>query len=154
MSRRSVSRTLALVATVPVLVAGTGCYEYHTGTVTTVRPSEIVHVTLTPEGSSSLAATIGPNATALDGRVLSSDATTLRLALTQIVRGVGPEEFLQNEPIDVPVSGASVITVRSVDRARSFLAFGGLIAGVIAARVFSDQAGVASVKGGPATGTK
>lgn len=154
MRRRSVSRTLALVATVPVLVAGTGCYEYHRGTVATIRPSEIVHVTLTPEGSSSLAATIGANATALDGRVLSVDATTLRVALTQIVRGVGPEEFLQNEPVSVPASSASVITVRSVDRARSFVAFGGLIAGVIAARVFSNQAGIVSVKGGPATGTK
>ena len=80
-----------MVASVPVLVAGTGCYEYHSASIASVRPTETVHVALSPEATVSLASTIGPNATMLDGEVLSVDANTLRLAVTQIARAVGPD---------------------------------------------------------------
>lgn len=153
MTSRLRSRGLVLLASVPVL-AGTGCYEYHSASIASVRPTETVHVALSPEATVSLASTIGPNATMLDGEVLSVDANTLRLAVTQIARAVGPEEFLKNEPIDVPASGALEITVRSVDRMRTMLALGGLIAGVIVARVATTSPGVVTVKGGPSTGTK
>jgi len=138
-----------------MFAVGTGCYQYQSGSIATIRPSEIVHVALSPEASVSLASTIGPNATTIDGRVLSVNQTTLRLAVTQIARAVGPEEFLQNEPIEIPARGALEITVRSVDRMRSALAFGGLLAGVLAGRAITDQAGIVSVKGASSsTGAK
>jgi hypothetical protein len=154
MMARLRSRGLALVASVPVLAAGTGCYEYRSASIASVRPAETVHIALSPETTVSLASTIGPNATGLDGEVLSVNANTLRLAVTQIARADGPEEFLKNEPIDVPAWGASAITVRSVDRMRTLLALGGLIAGVIVARIATTSPGVITVKGGPSTGTK
>jgi hypothetical protein len=154
MRRRTGARIVALAATIPVLIMGTGCYEYHSASVATVRPTETVHVALSSEATASLAPTIGPNATTLDGEVLSVDSRTLRLAVTQIARAVGPEEFLRNEPIDVPASGASSITVRKVDRMRTMLAFGGIIAGAIVARIATNSPGVVTVKGGPSSGTK
>src|SRR5262249_27513446 len=88
-----------------LLLFSVGCYEYREARVTDVRPDATVHVVLSAEAATALAGTIGPNATAIDGRVMSVDTRTLRLSATQIARAVGPEEFLRDEPIDVPASG-------------------------------------------------
>jgi len=122
--------------------------------VTDVRPDATVHVVLSAEAATALAGTIGPNATSIDGRVMSVDARTLRLAATQIARAVGPEEFLRDEPIDVPASGALSISTRSVDRVRTMLAIGGILAGVFAAHALTDQRGIIATHSGPAVGTK
>ena len=144
-------RSLAAAAT---LAFTSGCYAYHSVSPARVRPDETVHVVLSSAASSALASTIGPNATALDGRVLAVDGTRVRLALTQIARAVGPEEFLNNDPVDVPLSGALEIRVRSFDRFRTLLAVGGLMSSAILAHTLSDSPGVVAGKGGPSTGTK
>jgi hypothetical protein len=131
-----------------------GCYQYHDAVATSVRPDERVHIVLSSDASSSLASTIGPNATSIDGRVLSVDSNRMRLAVTQIARAVGPEEFLQSEPLDVPTRGALAVSVRSVDRFRTLLAFGGILAGVVAAQTLSNSPGVFSTRGAPASGSK
>lgn len=153
MTRHPAWRTLALFLTVPVLT-GTACYQYSTRPISAVRRDETVHVVLSPEASASLASSIGPNATTIDGKILGVNGTTLRLAVTQVARSIGPEEFMMNEPLDIPAKGASSITVRSLDRARTILAVGGILAGAFAARMITDQPGIATVKGGPSTGTK
>src|SRR5262249_55795609 len=104
-----------------VLFAGTACYEYHDASLAEVRPDVSGHVVLSASGSTALASTIGPNATSIDGRVLSISGGTMRLAATQIARAIGPEEFLQNEPIEVPTAGTLSISTRSVDRVRTVL---------------------------------
>src|SRR5690349_4040642 len=148
MSRSMSARFLLLVA------ASTGCYQYREMSPTTVRPDETVHVVLSGDASSSLAGAIGPNATSIDGRVVSIDSSRICLAVTQIARALGPEEFLQYEPIDVPTRGALTISVRSVDRARTVLAFGGILAGVFAARTLTTAPGIFSTTGAPAGSSK
>jgi len=143
-----------LMAAVPVLLAGTGCYEYGVASVGRVETGQTVHVVLSQSGSAALAPTIGPNATTLDGRILRGDAGQLTLAVTQIERSVGPEEFMRNEAITVPTQSAESITVRRLDRPRTFLAIGALLAGAFVAHVASNQAGIVTVKGGPSSGTK
>lgn len=143
-----------LMATVPAFVAGTGCYEYGVANVARVQPGQTVHVVLSQSGSAALASTIGPNATTLDGRILRGDAGQLTLAVTQIERSVGPEEFMRNEAITVPTQSTESITVRRLDRPRTFLAIGALLAGAFVAHVASNQAGIVTVKGGPSSGTK
>ena len=143
-------RAIALV----LVAAGAGCYEYHTAAPGAVRPDAMVHVVLSSDASSALASAIGPNATSLDGRVLAIDSSRMRLAVTQIARVVGPEEFLQNEPIDVPTRGALAVTVRSVDRLRTALTFGGLLAGVFAAHALTDSPAIFTTKGGQTSGSR
>lgn len=133
-----------------LVAASSACYQYHEASPTALRPDETVHVILSSDASSSLASAIGPNATSIDGRVMAIDSNHMRLAATQIARAFGPEEFLQNEPIDVPTHGALAVSVRSVDRIRTFLALGGLVAGVFAARTLSTSPGVVSTTGAPA----
>jgi hypothetical protein len=137
-----------------LLFTGTACYEYRDASLADVRPDVSVHVVLSAAGSTALAPTIGPNATSIDGRVLSVGAGTMRLAATQIARAVGPEEFLQNEPIDLPTAGTLSISTRSVDRVRTVLTVAAIIAGVFAAHALSDQPAIVSTKGGPSGGTK
>jgi hypothetical protein len=153
-ARRATTYLRTLMAAVPVLVAGTGCYEYNTTSTGGVRAGETVHVVLSPSGSTALASAIGPNATTLDGRILREDSSQLTLAVTQIARSVGPEEFMRDEAITVPTQHAASITVRRLDRPRTFLTVGALLAGVFLAHVVSEQAGVVTVKSGPSTGTK
>lgn len=137
-----------------LLLLSVGCYEYREARVTDVRPDATVHVVLSAEAATALAGSIGPNATSIDGRVLSVDTRTLRLSATQIGRAVGPEEFLRDEPIDVPSLGALSISIRSVDRVRTVLAIGGILASVFAAHALTDQPGIIATRGGPTTGTK
>ena len=146
------ARLLVLVAA--CTAGGGGCYQYREMSATAVRPDETVRVVLSSDASSSLAGTIGPNATSIDGRVMAVDSTHMRLAVTQIARAIGPEEFLQYEPIDVPTRGALTISVRSVDRVRTVLAFGGLLAGILAARTLTTSPGVVSTAGAPAGTSK
>lgn len=153
MTRRNATRSLALMLAVSVL-SETACYGYNAAEVSAVRPSQTVHVTLSPEAAVALKPAIGPNAATLDGRVLAVESDHLRIALTQIVRTTGPEEFLQYEPIDVPFAGASMVSVRKFDGVRTFLAVGGIIGSAIAAAVVAEQPTIATVRGGPGASTR
>jgi hypothetical protein len=139
---------------VVLLAAFSACYQYHEASPTAVRPDETVHVILSSDAASALAGTIGPNATSIDGKVMFVDSDRMRVAVTQIARAIGPEEFLQYEPIDVPTHGAVAVTVRSVDRVRTVLAVGGLLAGVFAASTLTRPQGIFSTTGAPAGSSK
>ncbi|HEY4131017.1 MAG TPA: hypothetical protein VGM50_10390 [Gemmatimonadaceae bacterium] len=152
--KRYLQNAKVLVATAPVLVAGAGCYEYQQASQTALRPGLAVHVELTTSGTTSLAQTIGPNAAGIDGKVISTDASSLRLAATQIVRTVGPEEFLRNEPIAIPASGVGPVTVRQLDRPRTFIATALILGGVVLAQIVANQAGLFSSKSAPPASTK
>jgi hypothetical protein len=71
-----------------------------------------------------------------------------------VARAAGPEEFMRNEPIEVPVSGLSTVTVRSFDKTRTILSAGALLAGVFAAHIVTNQPSIVSTRGGPTSGTK
>lgn len=135
-------------------LCGTACYEYHAADVGAVRPSEVVHVVLSPEAAVALKPSIGPNALTLDARVIGLEAERLRLAVTQIERSVGPEEFLPGEPLDLPLSGMSSITVRRFDRARTILAIAGILGSAIAAASFANEPTIAGMRGGPGGSTR
>jgi len=151
---RSVAAALRPLAAAAALASVSGCYAYHSVSPAGLRPDATVHVVLSSAASSALASTIGPNATALDGRVLAVDSNRVRLALTQIARAVGPEEFFKDDPVDVPLSGALEVRVRSFDRFRTLLAVGGLMSSAILAHTITNSPGVVSGKSGPSTGTK
>ncbi|MDB4873742.1 MAG: hypothetical protein JWM41_188 [Gemmatimonadetes bacterium] len=153
-TRQSLNNLKVLVAALPAIVAGTGCYQYQSSTLAAVHPGQVVHVELTTPGAASLGSAIGTNAASIDGRVLMRDATSVTLAVTQIARTAGPEEFLRDEPIALPLESAQRVTVRSVDRPRSFFAAGGVVLGAILAAAFVDQSAIFSAKGGPSGSTK
>jgi hypothetical protein len=142
------------MAALPAIVAGTGCYQYQDSPTDAVRPGQVVHVTLTPAAAAALASAIGPNAASVDGRVLSRAGADVTIAVTQIARTEGPEQFLQNEPLTFSLAGASALGVRSWDKGRTLLAAGGIVAAVVAGQIFIDQSGIFAPKGGVSSSTK
>lgn len=144
------SRTVRLVQ-IGLIALTTGCYEYQSSDVGRVQPGQIVQVTLTPTGSAALAASIGPSATSLDGRVLARDDNDVTLALVQITRSVGQEQFLHDEPLSFSLSNIESWRVRTFDKSRTALAVGGILAAVIGGRAFIDQS---SLFGGRIVGSQ
>jgi hypothetical protein len=154
LTNRYLKNAKILMATVPAMLAGTGCYEYQSSSVTSVRPGQTVHLVLNRAGAASLASSIGPNAATVDGKIIGNSSDGLHLSVTEITRSVGPEEFMKDEPLTVPVSGADSITVRKLDKPRTVLAIGGILVGVIAGNIIVNQAGVFNTKTGPSGNTK
>lgn len=142
------------MAAVPALVAGTACYQYQTTRSDAVQPGQIVHVDLTAPGAAALAPTIGPNATALNGRVLTRAGDDLTLAVTQIDRSNGPEQFLKGDPVSFSLLNVSTVQRRRFDRQRTVLAVGGVIAAIVVGQIFIDQSGIFGNKGTISGSTK
>lgn len=146
-------KKLKALAAVPVLFTGTACYQYRTSGPDAVQPGQVVQVDLTAPGAAALAPSIGPNATALNGRVLTRAGDDVTLAVTQINRGNDPEQFLKGDEISFSLANVSAIRLRSFDKQRTWLAVGGVVAAVVVGQIFVDQAGIFSTKGGPGSGT-
>jgi hypothetical protein len=151
-ARTSIAAASLLLAV--AVVSGTACYEYQAADASAVRATEVVHVVLSPEAAVALKADIGANASTLDGRVVWVDSDRVRLAVRQIGRSIGPEEFLSGEELDLPLAGASSISVRRFDRARSLLAAGGIIASALAAGSFANQPAITTIRGGTGATTR
>jgi hypothetical protein len=144
-----------LIAAVPMLCVGAACYQYQPAPLSAVQPGQAVRVNLTLDGGAALASAIGPGATALDGRVVRRDDREITLALTQIMRAADqPEEFLQNEPLTLPLTGGATFSVRSLDKGRTVLAAGSIVALIVAGKAFIDQPGIFTTKGTVSQGTK
>jgi hypothetical protein len=152
--RKPLSRNWKIGAAVPVILAGAACYQYRTSGRDAVMPGQVVHVDLTAPGAAALAPAIGPNATALNGKVLTRAGNDLTLAVTQIDRGTAPEQFLKGEPISLSFDNVSGIRMRRFDKQRTVLAIGGIIAAVVAGQAFLDQSGLFTSKGVGSTNTK
>jgi hypothetical protein len=142
-----------MIAAVPVLT-GTACYQYRAAPVESIEVGKIVHATLTADGTREAVSMLGPAATGIEARVVSRTPADVTFAVTRIERSYGPEQFLRDEPVTLPLSSLGMLEVRSPDRARTILAVGGILAAVIAGQVFVDQAGVFSTKGAPPSSTK
>jgi hypothetical protein len=119
-----------------------------------VQPGQIVHVELTAPGAAALASTIGPSATGLNGRVITRAANDMTLAVTQIERSNGPEQFLKGDPVSFSLGNIAGLQRRSFDKARTALAIGGVIAAVVAGQLFIDQSGVFTNKNTNSGNTK
>src|SRR5262249_8834069 len=70
-------RIRRFVIAVAAMIVASGCYEYHDGRISDLRPNTTVHVVLSADATTSLASVIGPNATAVDGQVVSIDTSTM-----------------------------------------------------------------------------
>ena len=151
---RTMTRAIVLTAAVPAMIVGTGCYQYQEFRTDALQTGQTVHVSLTAPGAVSLAPSIGANATGLNGRVTSRAGTDLTLALTQIDRSNGPEQFLRDEPLTLSLANIASAQVRSFDRPRTLLAIGGIVAAVVAGQIFIDQSGIFSTKRTISTGTR
>lgn len=128
----------------PALIAGSACYEYHAASIDDLHAGQRVRVVLNRSGTDALAQKIGPGAASLGGRVVARSPADLTLALTEISRTTGREEFLEGETLNVPRSSADRFAVRSVDVSRTALIVVALVAGVAAGQILATPKAAAA----------
>ncbi|MGQ0648348.1 MAG: hypothetical protein ACT4P7_12335 [Gemmatimonadaceae bacterium] len=126
------------------------CYRYvPLPTPTPVAGTE-VRSFLTPEGSTSMATTLGRNVSVFDGRLLSDEQNAWRFAVSQTRTAEARAVSWSGEPITVPRSAIARMELRVLDRSKTIRA--AIIATVGGVALGFAIKGFASVSGTPSEG--
>jgi hypothetical protein len=120
------------------------CYSYTAaGPVATVSPKigTRVALTLTPAGVAILGGQLGPQATFVEGDVLETDSTTLRLNVRRVEdsRRIGTE--WNGEQVTVPREAIASVTERRLSIGATAILGGLAVGGVIGAYAAFGTAG-------------
>jgi hypothetical protein len=125
------------------------CYSYTTaGPVETVSPKigTRIALTLTPGGVAVLAGQLGPQATYVEGEVLETDSTALRLTVRRVEdsRRIGTE--WKGEQVTVPREAIASVTERRLSIGATAILSGLAVGGVIGAyAAFGTEGGADGV---------
>jgi hypothetical protein len=151
-TRERAVRARTLTVAVTAAVSACSCFAYRTAEPTALRAGEEVRVTLTPAGAAELTKQVGPRVETLDGRVIGPRDSALAVAVTQLTRGRGSDEFWTGDSVIVPVRGVSSLSVRQLDRKKTWLAVGATAVGIFVMRTVVKEAGVFGSRPTPAPG--
>jgi hypothetical protein len=119
-----------------------GCFAYRPADLGGVRAGESVRVELTPVGTQEITQQVGPRVETLGGRVIFPRDSSLVVAVRQITRSRGMEEFWTGDSVTVPARAVSSLAVRRFDRNRTLLAVTGTVVGVLVMRRVIEEAGI------------
>jgi hypothetical protein len=148
-------RVRPLVALLPFLLSA--CYSYARAPAGARLGGGPVRVTLVGEAlpdsaRGALAAQVGPSAAVLEGRAAAAPANGwLALAVTQVTRANGVDEFWRGERVRVPVGALARVEVRRFDRRRTAALVAGVAGGVLFARSLRGSGATFSGGGRPTT---
>ena len=123
-------------------IQAAGCFAYRPSDPSHVRMGEVVRVAVTPRGAEQLTQQVGPRVETLAGRVIHPRDTALVVAVSELTRSRGAEEFWTGDSVSVPLSGVGGLTVRRFDRTRTWLTVGGAVIGIALLRRVVHDAGV------------
>lgn len=127
-----------LVVAAVILTAG--CFAYRPSEPTRVRTGEVVRVAVTPHGAQQLTHQVGPRVESLAGRVIHPRDSALIVAVREVTRSRGGEEFWTGDSVSVPLSGVGGLLVRRFDRNRTLLTVTGAVIGMVLLRRVIDDA--------------
>jgi hypothetical protein len=139
-ARQLVGVRRALCVVTSAVMAG-GCFAYRPADLGGVRPGEAVRLELTPTGAQELTQQVGPRVQSLDGRVVFPRDSSLVVAVRQLTRSRGMEEFWTGDSVTVPARGVSSLAVRRFDRNRTLLAVTGTVVGILVMRRVIEETG-------------
>lgn len=138
-----------------VLAAGaalSGCYSQRPLTAPVPALGTDVVALLTDSGTVVMGNQLGPGVTEVEGVVAEADGDNWRLLMTRVDQRSGASTLWNREPVTFPRYALTSVTVRRLDKKRSWIAAGVITAtALIAARAF----GAFSItsEGGTDTGT-
>jgi hypothetical protein len=136
--RSSFARTLSLLL---ALHAGACYVERPLGTAVPAPDIRIV-AQVTDSGTVAMASLIGAGATAIEGVVTTASATSWELAMIKVMHRDGRSISWNNERVAFPRGVLSDPRERSLDRTRSWIAAGAIVASaLVAARLFDIVGG-------------
>ncbi|MBM4194237.1 MAG: hypothetical protein FJ202_07665 [Gemmatimonadetes bacterium] len=140
-------RTFAVVSAGSLLI-NTACFSYLPPAGGAVAPATDVRIELTGDGSSTMAAMIGPRVRTVSGRVRAVDAAgTTILDVEQVATWDGvATAYLGRDAVRLPREVIARADVRTLDRRRSWVAAGAISAAfvVVAAAAFAKARSRAS----------
>ena len=102
-----------------VLIASLGCYAAVPLATPAPSPGSELVVQLTDAGSENLARFVGPRATEIRGRYLSSSPDTLRVAVLGVTMRNEEERFWQQEQLGIPRGAIATLREKRLSRPRT-----------------------------------
>lgn len=154
MRQSPVPRRLDLRVAIVLLAGSTlsGCYTQRPLTAPVPPAGTDVVALLTDSGTVAMGSQLGPGVTEVEGVVAEADGNSWRLLMTRVDQRGGTSTPWNREPVTFPRYALTAVTVRRLDKKRSWIAAGVITAtALIAARAF----GAFSItsEGGTETGT-
>jgi len=131
---------------VPILCVLCGCYESVPIQLNSVQPGTKIRVTLTDAGTDSLARYLGPGVQTVDGKLISTDESKLSVGVTSISMRSGQDQYWKGETVAIPRTALATVQQRKVNKPKSLLLGGVLIAALASLRL-------SGVVGGNGNGT-
>ena len=120
---------------VPIFCALCGCYESVPVQVNTVQPGTKIRVTLTDAGTDSLARYLGPGVQTVDGKLISASDEKLALGVTSVAMRSGQDQYWKGETVAIPRSALATVQQRKINKPKSLLLGGALIAALASLRL-------------------
>lgn len=106
---------------VAILLLCTGCFRFAPLTPAT-PPGEVIEITLTSEGTTNTARTLGNDVAKIRGRVIRTAADSVKIDVDDLLTTDGRSLFMQGLTVGVALRDASEVRVRTLDRRRSTIA--------------------------------
>ncbi|MGE5729170.1 MAG: hypothetical protein ACM34L_11250 [Gemmatimonas sp.] len=119
----------------PILCVLWGCYESVPIQLNAVQPGTKIRVTLTDAGTDSLARYLGPGVQTVDGKLISTDESKLSLGVTSISMRSGQDQYWKGETVAIPRTALATVQQRKVNKPKSLLLGGVLIAALASLRL-------------------
>ena len=130
------------------------CYQYSAFQPTPSTVGKAVRVQLTYEGTTHLAASVGPGADYIDGNLTSLTDSSYTISLADLGRRIGTEETWKGEPVIVSRSDVESIELRKPSAGRSAALTAALIGGaaLVARSIGAGEGAIRTRTGGGSTG--
>lgn len=122
-------RLCAVIAVVP---AALGCYSYAPlETSAGVQAGEHIAVEITDRGRAELSDRLGSGVLRLEGTLTRTDSADLVMNVWRVAQIGGPTERWSGESVRLKREYASSVQTRTLNRGKTYLVAGGVVAGLV-----------------------
>ncbi|HEY8766813.1 MAG TPA: hypothetical protein VIP09_06085 [Dehalococcoidia bacterium] len=119
----------------PVLCVLCACYESVPIELGRVPPGSKIRVSLTDAGADSLARYLGPGVATIDGKLIATTDSGVSLSVSQVAMRSGQDQFWKGETVVIPRYSLSTVQARRINKPKSVLLGGVLIAALATLRL-------------------
>ncbi len=119
----------------PVLCVLCACYESIPIELGRVPPGSKIRVSLTDAGADSLARYLGPGVATIDGKLIATTDSEVSLSVSQVAMRSGQDQFWKGETVVIPRYSLSTVQARRLNKPKSVLLSGVLIAALATLRL-------------------
>ena len=138
----------------PILCVLCACYESVPIELARVQPGTKLRVSLTDAGSDSLARYLGPGVETIDGKLIATTDSGVSISVSQVAMRSGQDQFWKGETVVIPRYSLSTVQARRINKPKSLLLGGVLIAALASLRLSGVVGGNGGGRGTGIGGTR